>query len=98
MWAEELPDSIRNYEKLNVEAGDIISLYNGSVAKAKSSVAKEVPSFAEERERINQIDGIIRENAFVSLGENRNKKIKAEIAKTYYFVPFDSIGFNKRRR
>jgi len=76
-------------KKLNVEVGDIISLYNDSATKAKLTVAKVMPSFAEERGKgLVQIDGIIRENASVGLGEKIEiKKIKAETAKTIILSP-----------
>lgn len=71
-------------KKLNVEVGDIISLYNNRVANAKPAVAKVMPSFVEERGKgFIQIDGIIRENASVGIGEKIEiKKVKAETAKT----------------
>ncbi len=76
-------------KELKVEVGDIVSLYNERVKKAKPAVAKVMPSFTEERGKgLIQIDGLIRENASASLGEKIEiKKIKAETAKTIILSP-----------
>ena len=73
--------------KLGVEVGDIVQ-----VAGKRATAAKVMPAYAQDRaQEIVQIDGIIRENAQIGLGEKAQiQKVDYKTANTVVLAPLTS--------
>lgn len=88
----------KDMAKLEVEIGDIVEIQ----AKRKT-IAKVMPSFPEDRgKKIIQIDGLIRENAKVGLGEKISlKKMLARPAERIVLTPLTlvrALGFDRDQK
>ena len=67
------------FKKLKADIGDVIEIRSTKSKIRKKSVAKLMPTYPDDRGKgIVQVDGIVRENAGVGLGE------KAEVEKVSY--------------
>jgi len=77
----------RDMERINVSVGDVIEIKGN-----KRTVAKVMPAYMEQRgKNIIQIDGIIRENARVGLGDKvLIQKIPFKNASTLILVPINA--------
>jgi transitional endoplasmic reticulum ATPase len=73
-------------KKIGVETGDIIQ-----ITGKKRTAAKVMPAYPENRGKgLIQIDGIIRNNAFVGIDDNvRIEKIQAEKAENIVLAPLE---------
>jgi transitional endoplasmic reticulum ATPase len=70
--------------KMGIETGDIIQLIG-----KKNTAAKVMPAYPENRGKgLIQVDGIIRNNAFIGIDDNvRIKKVQAEKAEKIVLAP-----------
>lgn len=75
-------------QKLDVDTGDIVE-----ITGRKKTVARVMPTFKEQRGKsIFQIDGIIRQNALIGLGEKGQLlKTTARPAQTVVLAPVDTL-------
>ena len=76
----------QNMKKMDVQTGDVIQ-----IAGKKKTAAKVMPTYPENRGKdLIQIDGIIRNNAFVGIGDNVCiGKIDAEKAEKVVLAPLE---------
>jgi len=78
----------QDMQKLGADAGDIVEIIG-----KKKTVAKVMPTFKEHRGKsIFQIDGIIRQNAQIGLGEKGQiRKTAAKAAQSIVLAPVDTV-------
>lgn len=83
------------FKDLGVEIGDIVKLKSSSAGKkeVRETVAKIMPTYPEDRGKgMIQIDGVIRENARVGLGEKVViEKVAGSQARAVVLAPLTSV-------